>query len=228
MLIGYDKFRFILTSYRIVWIGGYTGSHKTSLAFYMARDLLERGYKLVTNCPCVWADDMEKIEWQGKHLKTVVVLDEGGLGLKMKRQLEEMCSYVNKMNIVLIIPSYWEPTPAAQRVTVQSIFGFPDLGIPLRCFKWTVKQMSFRDSGWFYWWKPSEVYGVYSRQDPGAKMDGIYNWLLDKVGEFRTKFGYGSEDAMGERDTSAELVEALDGFRAAMQEQGNITDIGIG
>ena len=54
-------------------------------------------------------------------LRTVFVLDEGGLWFKTNDMIEEIAAYAAKMDCVYIIPSYWAPTRAAQKVVVQPV-----------------------------------------------------------------------------------------------------------
>lgn len=108
-LIGAESFTPLLDMYRLCYIGGRPGAHKTSLAHLLAVPYLEKGYKFITNCRSVWADDIDKVflsPSDGK-LKAVVVLDEGGLVFKVNVQVEQMAAYTRKMDVIYMIPSFF-------------------------------------------------------------------------------------------------------------------------
>lgn len=175
----------LIQEYRLCWICGRFSGGKTSLAYKLAETWLERGYRLVTTNQSVWADPMEAVHlehWEGPDqppkLRAVVILDEGGLYFKASAQIEQVAAFAAKMDVIYLIPSFFPPVRAAQVVTVQPIFGLRAAGIPLIVYKWRTKLGAFDDAGVFYWWRPSEIYGVYSRQDPGAEPDEVVEWLI--------------------------------------------------
>lgn len=180
----------VLDMYRLIWISGRFGGHKTALAFQIAKRYLERGYHLATNSRSVWADPFDTIKLDDKNqLKSVVILDEGGLYFKNGRQVEQIAAYAAKMDCVYIIPSFWPPTRAAQIINIQPVVSLKAAGLPVIFYKWRVDIGSFRDKGFFAWINPSEIYGVYSRQDPGDDPDEIVQFLVDRAGEFRERYG---------------------------------------
>lgn len=180
----------VLDMYRLIWISGRFGGHKTALAFQIAKRYMEKGYKLATNSRCVWADPFENIKLNEKNqLHSVVVLDEGGLYFKSGRQVEQIAAYAAKMDVVYLIPSFWPPTKSAQIVNIQPVISLKAAGLPAIFYKWRVDIGSFKDKGFFIWWDPSEIYGSYSRQDPGDDPDSIVQFLVDRSNEFRTRYG---------------------------------------
>lgn len=184
-------------SYRLIWIGGRFGGHKTSFTYYLARNWLERGYRLVTNNRCVWADNLDEVQLlseKSHHLQAVVILDEGGLQFKASRQVEAMCAYAAKMDCIYLIPSFFPPTRSAQVLSIQPVFSFLSVGIPLVVYRWRITLGQFRDSSWFAWWNPSEIYGVYSRQDPGEPIERIMQFMIDRTADYRA--AYGREDSI--------------------------------
>lgn len=222
-LMGADSFTGIISSYRLLWVGGRFGGHKTSLSIKLAQPFLEQGYRLVTNTRCVWADSLEdiKLDPVTGHLKAVVILDEGGLEIKANRQIEEMCAYANKMDIIYIFPSFFPPTRAAQVLNVQALFSLKSAGLPVVVYKWRVHLGGFDDKGFFLWSFPDEIYGTYSRQDPGAKSNKIVSWLLQKKDEYRKHFGhddYGTENGVSEVEESASSFDLLTDAAASFAE----------
>lgn len=212
----------IISSYRLLWIGGRFGGHKTSLGYKLAEGYLNRGYRLISNNRSIWGDEIEQVTLCNDHgqLHAVVVLDEGGLSFKSSRQIEMIASYARKMDVIYIIPSFWPPTRAAQVLIAQPVFNFKGAGIPLIVYKWRVKVGAFTDSGWFFWWKPKEIYGIYSTADPGDTAEEIVGWLIDETEKYRLRFGY-QRDSVREMEepTEAEtLADAVESFAGAVDD----------
>lgn len=180
----------ILSSYRLIWICGKFGGHKTALSLAMAENFLKEGYRLITNNRNVWQDKLSEVDLdENGHLKAVVLLDEGGLYFKSSRQIEQIASYAAKMDCVYIIPSFWPPARAAQVITIQPLFSLKSAGLPVIFYKWRVDIGGFHDKGWFIWLFPQEIYGIYSRQDPGDDPEDIIEYLIKKTEAYRSKYG---------------------------------------
>lgn len=214
-LIGADSVISVIRDYRMVWITGRTGGYKSSLAYKLAEYFLKDGYRLVSNNRSIWADDPSEVDLMPNgHLKTVVILDEGGLEFKASRQIELIASYPAKMDVIYLIPSYWPPAKAAQVLIIQPLFSLIKAGVPLVIYTWRLKLGSFTDKGMFMWWNPAEIYGIYSRQDPGARAGEIVDWLIKRTREFQQYHGH-SEDGISamveitEADLMGEAVEAF-------------------
>lgn len=205
-----------LQAYRLCWVNGRFGSGKTSVAYMLVKNYLDRGYRLVTNNRCIWADNMEDIKPlpDGK-LKTIIILDEGGLEFKANRQIEMVAAYAAKMDVIYIIPSYFPPCRAAQVMTVQAVFNLKAAGIPLVMYKWRIRiGGNFDDKGFFIWWNPKEIYGIYSRSDPGGKSEKIVKWIIEQTEAYRRHWGYDDsvqemEEEGGEFAGFSDSVEAL-------------------
>lgn len=194
--INIEPFEGIISSYRMLWIGGRFGGHKTSLAYKLAERYLKKGYRLITNNRSVWADDIEKIEFnEYGQLKLVVILDEGGLYFRNSRQIEAVASYARKMDILYIFPSFYPVARVAQVLTCHTMFNINSAGVPLYLYRWRVKIGAFQDTGVFAWYRPAEVYGIYDTLDPGESGSKIVEWLIQKTGEYRASFGH-TEDGL--------------------------------
>jgi hypothetical protein len=180
----------VISAYRIVWISGKFGGHKTALAFEIARSYLEKGYRLLTNSRCVWADDFTGLELNDKNqLKAVVVIDEGGLYFDNTRQIKQMAAYAAKMDVVYIFPSFFPPPTIAQVVNIQTVVSLKATGLPVIIYKWVIRLGQFKEQGWFFWWDPSSIYGIYSRQDPGELPDKLRDYLVRQSEEYRKRYG---------------------------------------
>lgn len=218
MLLLADQFLSIFKHARSVWIGGLFGRHKTSFAYALAEGYLKQGYRLVSNNKSVWGERKEDIDFnQNGQLKVVVLLDEAGLDVKMRFQAEQMTAYLRKMDVYIIMPSFWPPAQMLRFLVLQPIINWQMIGIPLITYKWIVRLKMFESSGWFLWWRPDEVYGIFSSMDPGEDAQGILDWLSKKAQDYRSRFGYGFQDDLPEvaagmdiNDAAEEISEAAD------------------
>ena len=225
MFVNAEPILGVLDMYRLIWISGRFGGHKTALAFKIAERYLEKGYKLATNSRCVWADEIENINLdEGNQLHAVVVLDEGGLYFKSSRQIEQIAAYAAKMDVVYIIPSFFPPTKTAQVINIQPIVSLKATGLPIIVYKWRVDIGSFKEKGWFLWIYPQEIYGIYSRQDPGDEPEIIINWLVDKSNEYREKYGRKTNKVLSlENITEADkILEASEVISASADDFASV------
>jgi hypothetical protein len=211
MIIGADNVIPLLESYRLCWISGRFGAHKTALAFKIAQEYLNRGYRLITNIGSVWKDELQEVQNRDHKLHAVVILDEGGLTFKSSRQIEMIASYARKMDAIYIIPSFWPPTRRAQVFCIQALFNLIATGLPLVVYRWHINLGAFHDSGFFLWWQPSEVYGVYSTQDPGDSAEQIIRFIGQATDQYRKSFGYNKDkddipEVEGNETTQADLL----------------------
>lgn len=217
-----------IQSYRLVWIAGRTGGHKTSVAYKLAQPFLERGYRLITNNRCAWADDMEKVDLlDNGMLKAVVVLDEGGRYFKANQQIEMLASYPAKMDLIYLFPSFWPPTKAARLMTIQPIFNLLSAGIPVVVYKWRVRIEGFEDKGTFLWWQPKEIYGIYSRQDPSEHAQGIIAYLQEKTEKYVTRFGRERGNIISEMEATSESASFTDAVESLSQFGDDLKAISI-
>lgn len=227
MLVNADILLQAIQSYRLVWLSGRFSGGKTSGAYRIAQEFLEQGYRLITNNMCVWADKFEKVQLldESNHLKSVVILDEGGQYFKSSKQIEMIASYAAKMDCIYLIPSFFPPTRTAQVIIIQPVFNLKAAGLPVIVYRWRVKVGSFEDKGNFFWINPQEIYGVYSRQDPGDNASQIIEFLLQRTQEFRSRYGRG-EDRIPELegiDQEAEaFAEAVAGLESAAEQIASV------
>jgi hypothetical protein len=145
----------------------------------------------LTNVRSVWADDPSQLDFVDEygHLRLVVIMDEGGLWLKRNAQVEAMAAYAAKMDVVYIISSYFPPASYFRIFKIKVLYGFRHIRIPLVFYRWSLRDVEgFADKGLLIWWNPSEVYGVYSRQDPAADGNEIVDFMANKVEEFRKHY----------------------------------------
>ena len=215
----------LIQSYRLVWIGGKFGGGKTAFAIRISEEYLKLGYRLLTNTPCIWGDEWERVRLHPETgmLNAVVVMDEAGLALKATRQVEAMAAYAAKMDCIYLFPSFFPPIRAAQVVTIQPVFSFVQIGLPFTVYKWRVKIGAFSDGGTFVWSWPSEVWGVYSRRAPESSIYDLISLLGSRVEDYRRHWGVsnGVSAVAGDvsptdafRDSVETLSQTVDAFEA--------------
>jgi hypothetical protein len=205
-----------------VWLRGRFGSGKTAFAYRIAQYYLDQGYKLISNNANVWDEGLNvKFDLETKQLKLVVILDEGGLYFKASKQIEMMAAYAAKMDIIIIIPSFFPPARNAQVLVIQPLFNFSPIGLPITLYRWVVNLGGFKDAGTFFWSFPAEVYGIYSRNDPGDRGQDIINYLIERTNEFRQLYGRSTDEISGMAqategenilDAAGIFQDAVDGF----------------
>jgi len=214
-----------------MWLCGRYGSGKTALAFEIARKFLEDGYKLITNTPSVWSDDVEKIHvGENGHVKAVVILDEAGLSFTDRNDIKEVCAYSNKMDMIYLFPSFFPPHRLAQIVSVEPITSFRRIGIHATICKWSVNTKFFKDSGKFFWANPKEVYGIYSRQSPGSEAEYIIDNLIRLKDDYevwdreKTRSGDGVRKVERRKSANSEgsqFIDAAEIFADAAEKFGD-------
>lgn len=226
-LLGAETLYGLIEAYRLVHIGGRFSGGKTSLAFLLAKHWLERGYRLVTNVKTVWADRLEDVRLRpGGYLDAVVIFDEGGLWLKRNSLVEAVAAYAAKMRLIFMIPSIFPPASRFRVLTIQPVFTFRHLGLPVTYYRWRISIGERYDGGAFLWVFPGRdgVYGVYSRQDPGADPWEIVGWLEGRLSEFRSFHGRGPFRGNGRRGDAdsevADMLEAASELSDAARELG--------
>jgi hypothetical protein len=238
-LINADDIIGILADYRLCWISGRFSGGKTSFAYRAAYEYLKKGYRLVTTNASCWGDELDSVRLLDcpdnpklhNKLHCVCLLDEGGLYFKSTKQIEQVAAYAAKMDVIYMIPSFFPPVRSAQVVTVQPIFGLRAAGIPLIVYKWRAHIGGFDDSGFFLWWWPQEVYGVYSRQDPGAEPDDVVAFLIKRMEEYKAAYGrnkvsdvgggwWQTSDADAFTDAAATFADAADAISLSKRGRG--------
>lgn len=206
-------------NYRLVWILGRFGGGKTSLAYKIAEFYGNQGYRLLSNNYSIWADDWKDVSLdKNNHLHAVVIWDEGGQYFTDARQIKQIAAYANKMDVIHLIPSYFPPCRAAQVVTIQPQFNLKSAGIPLIVYKWRVRLGGFQDEGNFYWLNPKEIYGVYSRQDPGDTAGELVEYLTKKTEEYRSAYGRERTNNVFEVEESSSQFQVFSDGVEAFQE----------
>jgi hypothetical protein len=138
------------STFRVVHIGGRYGGGKTSLAWRLAYELVDKGLAryVISNVKSVWSDDPAKITLrQGVYVDAVVILDEGGIFLKTGYDADKFLAFLRKLNITLLIPSVLPPATKARFLSVQRVWNAGVLGLPL------------------WWYRVDLIYGTTREKD---------------------------------------------------------------
>lgn len=177
--------------FRIVYLKGHVGSGKTSAAFRLGGELVERGYVryLFSNVQSVWGDNPEDMQFREQVfangqkqlcVDAVLILDEGGLFLKHARQAERFATYLRKLNIIVLVPSVSRPSSILTTVTVQRVFNARVVGLPFWFYKMTVNDGNIKETERFVWKNPEEIWGVFDTagmpSDASELEDYVTKW----------------------------------------------------
>lgn len=218
MLLGAGRFLDLVDAYRLVYIAGRFGGGKTSLAFKIAEFYLQRGYRLLSNVRSVW-NDTDFPEGRFGERRCVVILDEGGQFVRDNSDLRALAAYVRKMDLVMIIPSFFEPPRAFQVLRVWPWFGFRHVRVPVVVYRYRLGWWAgFKESGWFVWVWPNEIFGVYSTLDPAD--DRVYDVLAGWSQRYRERYGRrlrGSERVRDGADLAEMMGGVVDEFRDVLE-----------
>lgn len=213
-LIGANDVISQIITNRQAWITGANGSYKTSVAYRLAYDLVIK-YNAVeyiyTNNKSSWGDDITKNV--SCEVNGVIIIDEGGLYIKSKNDVEEFTALAMKLNAIYLVPSYRPPPKGMRNLTIFALPMLLESGLPLVAYKWEANNASRKQQGIFFFWNPQEIYGVYSRQDPG----GVTIELLKNVNRITQNLynSYGREKPTQAVDITwgelkEDIIEALE------------------
>jgi hypothetical protein len=161
-------FLHMLNSYRILWAMGGYGSGKTLEAFDLASTLYDTGrYRYILgNVNSVWTDNPELVELrEGAFVDAIVILDEGGLFLRMSRNADQFLLGLRKLNITIVVPSVLPPATKIKILQLQRVFNGNVIGLPLWTYEYRLNVGSTKEKGKYHVWKPSQIFGIYDTLD---------------------------------------------------------------
>lgn len=158
----------LVNQFRIVWLQGSYGGGKTLGAYQLAHDLYATGrYRYILgNSNSVWTDSPENVVLRdGSFVDAIVILDEGGLFMRMSRDAEKFMIGLRKLNITILCPSVQPPSTRVKFLQMQRIFNFQVLGLPLWLYQFRLNLGAEREKATFGIWKPSQIFGIYDTLD---------------------------------------------------------------
>lgn len=174
-LIGGAPILALVNQFRIVWVQGSYGGGKTLLAFQLAWELYQTGrYRyILSNCNSVWTDNPEQVVLREESfVDAIVILDEGGLFMRMSRDAEKFMIGLRKLNITIIVPSVQPPSTRVKFLQMQRIFNFQIIGLPLWLYEFRLSLGSEKEKSYFAISNPQKVYGIYDTLD--YPVDDLY------------------------------------------------------
>jgi len=142
-------------SNRVLWLAGEYGSGKTSLAVALAYLLVyhRRADVVVSSTPCAFAVPLSLAPLSG----FVAILDEAGVewdnrsfgDRKQNMARKRVLAYLRKLNAYVILSSKVAPDVSFRALTVQQLWSFSWLGLPLEVFSYGYEDGVVGVTGWF-------------------------------------------------------------------------------
>lgn len=181
MLIGADVVIDEIIGSRLVWITGMNRTHKTALAYRLSHELMRTGKfrYICSNVPDVWSTPPEDIKPIDKlYLDTIFLLDEISEYIETDEEKKVLESFMGKFRSVVLGVSRGKPKGTFP-LMIYPVFQMQVIGLPCVIYKWKFRFETQKDHGWFMWWRPSEIYGIYDSDSPVVSDMGILDLLLD-------------------------------------------------
>ena len=202
MLLNSNRVIDLLENYRICRLSGRQSGSKTSLAVRLAIELKERGMVkyIVSNMPLVIADDIEEIHLDEKgEASTVFILDEAGAFMG-NYEAAQISNALAKMNIYFLLPTFEDPSRKLNYLDIQRLHTWSSVGIPLWEYVAVLSLGRQKDECKFYWFRPAEIFGLYSRKAYVRNDKKVVAKFQDLLNELEKRFdpdgeGYVSEYA---------------------------------
>lgn len=183
----------LMKTFRVVHVAGRFGGGKTAVAFRLAYELYQQGFvrHIVSNVQSVWGDDPASIVLRdGIAADTAVILDEGGMFLDYGYDAKQWLAYLRKLNIVLIIPSVIPPAHKLKFMQVKRVFNAETVGLPMWVYRVDLTDGVTKEKDFFYWLRPSEIYGIYDTQGFPSDDAGLSEYVKRWTAQAAAHLGY--------------------------------------
>jgi hypothetical protein len=173
---------------RVAVLTGRLGSGKTRLAIEIASHFLARGYRLITNVRCVWADE-PRLDYE----RVVLLVDEGGLWVRRATDAMKLAAYARKLGMVVLFSGKKLPHPDLCDLQIQLFLDFwKNFLLPFCLWRWEYYPGgSVKPYGGFLlqvlpWWYNS----VYDTIDPGKPPEQIIGYAFARAQALFARYGY--------------------------------------
>jgi hypothetical protein len=182
-----------IRTFRLIYIGGRYGGYKTALSMLIGYKLWSDGYVkyFYSNIRCVWNDDIELLPDLPNPLdiNAVVVFDEAGQFFERRRDVKNLIAFLRKMKLILLLPSVEPPSFRVTRLSIEPMYIFTSIGLPLVVYRTTLKGSRRSDDrvSWFAWWQPRSTFGVYDTEDAPIDGKGLEYALVELKDKLATR-----------------------------------------
>lgn len=183
---------------RTLFLTGRYGGGKTSFAFILASMLFRDGWvdSIHSNVPSVLCSPTF-----APVNRCAFVIDEAHAFIDSAKRAKEAAAYLRKWETYLLMPSVFPPHARLTSLWCQRVFNGYVLGLPLWVYKWSIKQHSVSEKGYFVLVKPDTVFGFYDTRAIPPDDGGLF-FALEKTQELELqRMGEHVDNATTNQDT---------------------------
>ena len=124
-------------------------------------------------------------------LDAILILDEAGEFLGSRSQANEWLAYLRKLNVVLLLPSVRPPASDVRFLNVGRTMNWNVIGVPCWTYAGHLDGVGGVDEKFtFYWWFPSEIYGIYDTDGFPSDADTLLNFPKTMTAQAAKVLGY--------------------------------------
>lgn len=168
MLIFADHFKSLLSNFRLCVISGRYGAYKTALAVRLAVDYFNDGYRVFSNFD-LSINSYDQSASRVRFGRVFIVLDEAAQFVSQLKHPSTL-AMLRKTDCVIVVPTVVPVSFSVPYIRVDRVFDFNLVSIPIVSYRYSVVIKGKTDKnklprGYFYWWRPSEVFGMYKSSD---------------------------------------------------------------
>jgi hypothetical protein len=169
MLIFGELFMEYVRLYRSIWFSGRLGGGKTSLAVYVAKQLANEGYKIISN---IHIDGAIRIPDPSDFSRAVIILDEAADFLdayEFRNELLASFKYLRHFDLIVLLACTDKVHARLRKLIVERVFRLEAL-LPLPFPVWIYRFWVGPDR-----WKRKESIGSYFLFIPPARLFSSYS-----------------------------------------------------
>lgn len=215
-----NDFLRLVRQIRYCWICGRYGGGKTTLALMLADMLVKGGHVkyVVSNTPLMVDAPMQSTFDERSLTEiqdAVIVLDEAGVFLEdgNKRMLRQWFAYLRHRNQIILMPSVMPVVRYASMLRCQRMFNGLQMGVPVWIYRWELRLLAAADKGYFGWWNPAQVFGLFD-----TEYDPTGEWFIYDFGNVASEEGTTGEEGdakLGSPGVGVGIDNAIPAFAGA-------------
>lgn len=222
-----------LDATRLCCVTGNLGSGKTLIAHEFAEHYLKKGYAMAGNLSSVWLTPLDRITPnEYGQVKTIVLLDEGGLFVRSTASVLALAAFARKLDIYLIFSGRKKPH---HDLTELSIYLWFDLWknflLPFKVWRYDVQvqhSKSYHGLLWQTCWQA--FYGLYSTLDPGdfpqEILTKITEWTENMFRLYHRQHRISDLASHPARRTAEQLADFGNDIADSAQEIASVVSLG--